>query len=239
MAAFRGGKQMRILGRGTKAPALQGEATVAIEGLKFVTSVGHEISFSDFAVRQGEKVAVTGDSGVGKSTLIGLLTGMIAPMQGQVRVAGQLLDDESADGWRQRFAIVSQHPHMLNASLRANIALGEGGGDPLRLADAIRRAEAREIVANLPRGMDSRLGENGSGVSGGEARRLTIARAIYKGADVIFADEPTADLDAETAELIIDALLTAANDGASLIVATHDPRLIARMDRNIRLAVSA
>lgn len=239
MAALKGGKQLRIVGRGARAPTLEGEATVAIEGLKFVTSAGREISFPDFSVRQGEKVAMTGDSGVGKTTLLSLLTGMIAPTQGQVNVSGQLLDDESADGWRQRFAIVAQHPHMLNASLRANVALGEGRGDPLRLEDAIRRAEASDIVANLPRGMDSRLGENGSGVSGGEARRLTIARAIYKGADVIFADEPTADLDAYTAELIIDALLSAADGGASLIAATHDPRLIARMDRNISLGVSA
>jgi ATP-binding cassette, subfamily C, bacterial CydD len=238
MAALRGGTELRILGRGAKALPLAGEAKVATEGLKFVTSAGREISFPNFAIRQGEKVAMIGDSGAGKSTLIGLLTGMVAPTQGQIKVAGRLLDDESADGWRQRFAIVSQHPHMLNASLRANVSLGEGRGDASRLADAIRRAEASDIVINLPRGMDSRLGENGSGVSGGEARRLTIARAIYKQADVIFADEPTADLDAKTADLIIDALLLAAKDGTSLIVATHDPRLIAKMDRNISLAVS-
>ena len=102
--------------------------------------------------------------------------------------------------------------------------------------EALKAAAAEDILAGLPRGVETRLGENGAGVSGGEARRLTIARAIYAGAAVILADEPTADLDHATADKVTDALIAAAENGASLIVATHDPRLAARMDREIKLA---
>jgi ATP-binding cassette subfamily C protein CydD len=124
---------------------------------------------------------------------------------------------------------------MLNASLRVNIALNERRADPQRLRDALRAAAAEDILAGLPRSVEIRLGENGAGVSGGEARRLTIARAIYAGASVILADEPTADLDSVTAEQVIDTLIAAVQNGASLIVATHDPRLARRMDREIKL----
>ena len=145
------------------------------------------------------------------------------------------LDDTTADGWRQRVGTVGQHPHMLNASLRVNIALSDTHADRRKLTDALHAAAAEDILAGLPRGVETRLGENGAGVSGGEARRLTIARAIYAGASVILADEPTADLDALTADKVTDALIAAARNGASLIVATHDPRLAERMDREIKL----
>ena len=225
----------RILGRGGKAEPLAGEASIAVSDLAFTPAGGQAIRYPDFTLRAGEKLAVTGGSGVGKTTLLGLLAGLIRPSQGTITVAGVPLDDATADGWRRRIGTVGQHPHMLNASLRVNIALSDARADPRKLADALEAAAAGDILAGLPRGVETRLGENGAGVSGGEARRLTIARAIYAGASVILADEPTADLDAATAETVTNALIAAAENGASLIVATHDPRLAARMDREIKL----
>ena len=225
----------RILGRGGKAEALAGGPLIAVRDL-VLTAAGRDIRFPDFSVAQGEKLAITGSSGAGKTTLLGLIAGLARPSAGVIEVAGTRLDEETADGWRQRIGYVGQHPHMLNASLRVNIALNDAHADPQKLKRALEAAAAQDILAGLPRGVETRLGENGAGVSGGEARRLTIARAIYAGAEVILADEPTADLDSATAEKVTDALVAAARNGASLVVATHDPRLARRMDREIKLA---
>ena len=230
IAELEGQAAPRILGRGDKAAPLAGAPVIAVRNLAFGA-----VRFPDFTVAAGEKIAVTGESGAGKTTLLGLIAGLVRPGSGIITVAGSPLDDATADGWRQRIGYVGQHPHMLNASLRVNIALNDAHADPHRLSLALAAAAAGDILAGLPRGVETRLGENGAGVSGGEARRLTIARAIYAGVDVILADEPTADLDSATADKVTDALIAAAETGASLIVATHDPRLAARMDREIKL----
>jgi ATP-binding cassette, subfamily C, bacterial CydD len=238
IADLQQGKRVQILGNGAQAPAMTGPASIRARDLAFVTAAGREICYPDFTISPGEKLAITGDSGVGKSTLIGLLSGFAPASRGVIEVCGVVLDDESADSWRQRIAVVGQAPHMLNASLGANIALEPGQADPARIAKSLETAAAGDIVVGLERGTKTRLGETGSGVSGGEARRLTIARAIYKGAEVIFADEPTANLDDATADQVVAALIAASGDGATLIVATHDPRLVARMDRKIALGSS-
>jgi ATP-binding cassette, subfamily C, bacterial CydD len=235
VAALEQGTVQTMLGTGRKRPASHGAPAIRAENVGLAMSAGRHIRFPDFVVEPGDKIALTGSSGAGKSTLLYLLAGLAKPDQGSLTVAGQRLDDDTADAWRARIGYVGQHPHLLNASVRANLALAETHADPGRLSAALDKAQASDVVAGLPRGADTRLGENGAGVSGGEARRLMIARAIYANADVILADEPTADLDAMTAARITDALLAAAETGATLIVATHDPALIARMDREIRL----
>jgi ATP-binding cassette subfamily C protein CydD len=123
-----------------------------------------------------------------------------------------------------------QMPHFLNASLRHNLTLGRGGS-PER---ALEQAAVADVVAALPQGLNTRLGETGGGLSGGEARRLTLARAIHGTPDIILADEPTADLDEKTAVLVAQGLIAqAASTGATLIVATHDTKFAAKMDRII------
>lgn len=224
-------------GGGQPVTSFADPPTIAATGLR-VSAGGREIAFPDFRIAPGDTVAITGPSGAGKTTLIALLAGLVRPAQGRIEIAGRPLDDDSADAWRRMVGAVGQHPHLLNASLRANIALSEGRADPVRLQAALEAAAIDCLAAVLPQGVGTRLGENGSGVSGGEARRLMVARAIYSGARVILADEPTADLDAETADRVMSALDAAARGGATLVVATHDPRMIARLDRTIDLGGS-
>ncbi len=128
--------------------------------------------------------------------------------------------------------MVPQRPHFPDETLRAWLDTAQTGADPW---PALRLADATEIVERLPHGLDTRLGETGGGVSGGEARRLLLARAINTGADLILADEPTADLDSETAARIIAALQEMRREGRSIIVATHDPDLAAAMDRTVEV----
>ena len=162
------------------------------------------------------------------------MAGLTLPDHGEVRVAGQPLSTANADAWRARLGWMPQAPHFLTGSLRANLTLGRTGD----LVHALATAAAGDVVGRLPRGLNTRLGETGAGLSGGEARRMTLARAILSVPDLILADEPTADLDSATATLVIDGLLAEAARGATLIIATHDPVLAARMDRVIDLGAA-
>ena len=225
------GATRTLVGTGAEAAPLPGSATVAL-----TDAVARGVVFpARVTVAPGERIAVTGASGAGKSTLLAVVAGLLAVDAGTVQVAGTVLDDATADAWRRRVAWIGQRPYLFPRSLRANVALA---GDPADLAGvttALETAAAIDMVRQAPRGLDTVLGEAGEGLSGGEGRRIAVARAAYQRADVILADEPTADLDAETALAVTRGLLALAESGATLIVATHDPVLIGRMSREIRL----
>jgi ATP-binding cassette subfamily C protein CydD len=185
----------------------------------------------EITIAAGERVALIGPSGSGKTSALRLMAGLSLPEQGRVIVAGQPLVADNADAWRARLGWMPQAVHMLTGSLRHNVTLGRAGD----LDQSLRGASVAHIVAALPQGTATPLGETGGGLSGGEARRITLARALHGMPDVILADEPTADLDAATARLVSNALLAQAARGATVVVATHDPALAARMDRIIDL----
>lgn len=224
-----------ILGSGGSDVALCGPARIEVHGLQVARGSGRPICFPDFQVESGERLALVGPSGSGKTTLLSALAGLQRTDAGQISVCGQTLNDDTADGWRMRLAFAGQFPHLFQMSLRANVGLSDLHPDRTRVAAAIIDAGVDDVVETLPRMELTRLGENGAGVSGGEARRLTLARAFYAEADVLLADEPTADLDDVTAERLISALLTLSRNGTTLIVASHDDRLLRYFDRKIWL----
>lgn len=226
-----------ILGSGGPAAPLLRPLLIEAKGLQVRRGSQKPICFPDFRIEAGERVAVVGPSGVGKTTLLGLLAGLQAADAGQILVCGYPLNDDNADAWRMRLAYAGQFPHLFQMSLRANIGLSDVYPEPARVATAVVDAGVGDILETLPRAELTRLGENGAGVSGGEARRLTLARAFYAGAEVLLADEPTADLDDATAARVIEALLALCANGTTLIVASHDDRLLRRLDRRILLEV--
>ncbi len=208
-------------------------------GLAYETPGGNRIAYGDLSIAQGEKVALVGPSGSGKSTLLALLAGFADPSHGQILIDGVELTAGNADAWRGNVAWIAQSPHFLNASLKANLLLDRHSANDADVPAALDAAAARSVVDRLPQGVLTRLGEAGHGVSGGEARRLMIARAIASGKPIILADEPTADLDEETAESIMQALLALAQGGATLVVATHDPKVARQLDRVIPIGGDA
>ena len=184
------------------------------------------------AVSPGEHVALFAPSGVGKSTLLALLAGFAAPDAGRVLIDGEALTDDNAARLRARMAYVGQSPHIFAGTLMGNVTLGRPGLDAGAPARALALAKLEPVAA--VRG-PAPIGEAGRGISGGEALRLAIARmAVSPGVDLILADEPTAHLDTGTAAEVTQALLELAH-GRTLVVATHDPALAARMDRIVRL----
>lgn len=231
LAAWREAGAASLPGSGERVAPLAGPASVALAGCR----VAHGLRLPDMAIAPGEAVALVGPSGAGKTTVLRLMAGLDLPPEGEVRVAGQALTPTIADAWRARIGWMPQAVHFLNASLRANLTLGRAGD----VTAALAGSAATGVVTRLPGGLTARLGETGGGLSGGEARRMTLARALHGAPDVIFADEPTADLDAATARAVTEGLLAANRRGATLVVATHDMALASRMDRIIRLEGAA
>ena len=235
LADLEAAHHLEIAGGGFDGPSLTGPASVEVRSLSWTTPAGRVIRFPDISIAAGERIAITGRSGSGKSTLLALLAGLAPCPDGAIRVAGEKLDDRTADAWRARLGWIGQTPHFFNGSLRANLIISGNKRDDNRLENALALASADQIVRTLPGGLDTKLGETGHGVSGGEARRLMIARALYSNADIILADEPTSDLDQKTASAVTEGLLALSARGATLIVATHDLQLARRLDRIIDL----
>ncbi|MCB9957955.1 MAG: thiol reductant ABC exporter subunit CydD [Rhodospirillaceae bacterium] len=235
-ASLLGRQHASILGKGAGDVPSAGAPAIRLEDVSFAYAEGRPVLDGvDLEIRPGSRVAITGPSGAGKSTLLGLIAGFLGPGAGRIEAAGRPLDAASADGWRARIAWIGQRPHFVAGSLRANLALYGAAPAGEGLERALKVADAAGVVAAAPRGLATAIGETGHGVSGGEARRLALARAaLAPGRDVVLADEPTAELDAETAAVVSDGLMDLAA-GRTLIVATHDEALAARMD--VRLAV--
>jgi ATP-binding cassette subfamily C protein CydD len=180
-----------------------------------------------FAAAPGEIVALTGDSGAGKSTLLRLLLGGKG-FGGDISVNGQCLDGDLGPsiGW------MSQHTPILTGTVRDNLKLARPGADDAALEAAARRAGLDTVLA--ARGLDGDLNDRGSGLSGGERRRIGLARVWLKDAPLLVLDEPTADLDAEAEAAMIDSIRVAAA-GRTVILATHNEALLAIADKVVRL----
>ena len=186
---------------------------------------------ASFAIPHGSKVAIGGSSGSGKSTLADLLMGLLEPDSGAILVDGVALTTELRRRWRRNIAHVPQSIFLADASVLQNIAMGvpDARIDQHRVAEAVRIAQLDKVIAELPDGIRTRIGEGGVRLSGGQRQRIGIARAAYKDAPLLVLDEATSALDAETETAILEALTTLAN--RTILIITHHPSAIARCDR--------
>lgn len=191
---------------------------------------GEALSYPDLKINRGESVALTGASGAGKTTLLRLLAGLETPTEGQIRLGEARLTSENADCWRSTIGWLPQTPRFLTRSLRHNIGFGASLD-----RDVLDISGVTPILGTLQRNDLTGLGESGAGLSGGEARRVMLARALHRRPQVLLADEPTADLDENTASRIIDGLVRFVAQGGTLVAATHDPRLVSRLQREVRI----
>ncbi|RMG49819.1 MAG: ATP-binding cassette domain-containing protein [Gammaproteobacteria bacterium] len=160
-----------------------------------------------------------GPSGAGKSTLARLLLGFDLPRGGDIFVNGCNLATAEPESWRSQCGWLPQQPVLLAGSIRENIAPGEDEPDASRLWEALARVELEARVRSLPEGLETRVGQGGRGLSGGEMRRLALARLFYSQPAFVVLDEPTASLDAETEAVISRAISELARNHTVLVIA--------------------
>ncbi|WP_435823295.1 thiol reductant ABC exporter subunit CydD [Catellatospora citrea] len=188
----------------------------------------------DLTVRPGERIALVGPSGGGKSTLLNLLLGFTTPTAGRILVDGTDLAELDLDGWRRQLGWVPQRAHLFADTLAANIALGTPDAPRERIAQAARSAALGPVVDALPQGLDTVLGERGHGLSSGERQRLALARAFLRDAPLLLLDEPTARLDAASEQAVVSSTLSLVEGRTALLVA-HRPALLAAATRVVRI----
>jgi subfamily B ATP-binding cassette protein MsbA len=180
-------------------------------------------------VPAGSTVALVGMSGGGKSTLASLVTRFYAPERGRLLLDGIPYDEIRLTSLRAQMALVSQNVVLFDDTLAANIAYGVEQVDPQRLDAAIRAAHLADVVAALPEGVNTPIGENGMRLSGGQRQRVAIARAIYKDAPILILDEATSALDNES-ERAVQAALDTLMAGRTTLVIAHRLSTIERAD---------
>ncbi|MEO1039843.1 MAG: thiol reductant ABC exporter subunit CydC [Pseudomonadota bacterium] len=179
---------------------------------------------------EGARLALVGASGSGKSSLVKLLMRFYAPQSGVIRLGGADLTELSASDVRARLALVDQRAELLATTVRANLRLAAPDAQEDALWEALERARAADFVRAMPDGLATWIGEQGGLVSGGQARRIALARAFLKNAPVLLLDEPTEGLDAETEAGFLDALDEWLDQDArrTALFVTHRPALLDR-----------
>lgn len=185
-----------------------------------------------FRIAAGERVALRGASGAGKSTVLALLAGFVTPTSGTIRIDGVDLTELDRDAWWRRIAWIEQRPEWFRRPIRDNVLLGLQTTDASVVWHALERAGLADDVHALPQTIDAVPGEASGSLSGGQLQRLALARMLARGAAVWLLDEPLAHLDATTAAALRETL-AAMSVGHTLLVATHDEADLCWVDRVI------
>ncbi|MBE7212483.1 MAG: thiol reductant ABC exporter subunit CydC, partial [Gluconacetobacter diazotrophicus] len=183
----------------------------------------------------GAHVALLGPSGAGKSTLVSLLLRIVEPSAGSIALGGVPLSALDPAALRTRFAWLGQDTHLFADTVRANLLLGRPDADEPALWRALDQAQLSAVVRALPDGLDTWLGEGGSGLSGGQARRLALARALLSPAPILLLDEPAAGLDAATERELLSTV-GAIGGERTVVLIVHRLTGAERLDRIWRLA---
>jgi len=190
----------------------------------------------DLELQPGETVALVGASGTGKSTVASLLLRFAEPDAGRITVGGLDLAECRTELWRSMVAWVPQRPTMFRGTVAENIGLGVRGASQQRIRDAAMLAGADRFVRALPFGYETAIGDGGRPLSAGERRRIALARAFLRDAPLVILDEPTADLDRTSADVVAEAVERLRVERTVLVIA-HRPELVQRADRVVSLDV--
>ncbi|MEQ9011034.1 thiol reductant ABC exporter subunit CydC [Algiphilus sp.] len=213
------------------APALQLEAVT----LLFPDRVEPALQGIDLTLEPGERVALVGPSGCGKSSVVQLIGRLYAPQSGRLSLGGHASTAVSPQWWRAQLGILTQHSELFADSIRANLRLAAPEADDAALWRALHVAALDDVVRLLPDGLDTWVGEHGTRLSGGQARRLALARAVLRDAPLVVLDEPCTGLDAATAARVRDRLHHWLSGRSALLLA-HSPDSLPPHDRVLRLA---
>lgn len=230
-----GEEEARVRQPGATSLRFEREFRFEEVSFKYPTRSDLALRGASFTLRAGESVGVVGPTGSGKSTLLDIVLGMLEPTTGHVTVDGIPLA-QTLHAWQRSIGYVPQDVYLVDDTLRANVALGWHGEeiDDVAVAEAVRLAELYEVVADLPDGLETVVGERGVRLSGGQRQRVGIARALYTRPSMLVLDEATSNLDHSTEQRIVDTL-AGLRARITMLVVTHRIPSVRCCDRVVYL----
>lgn len=209
------------------------DGDLAVKNLEFAYQANPDdpvLKGIDLEIPSGSSLAVVGTSGAGKTTLVDLLLGLLTPTNGTIS-SGAVSIFDNVRGWQSRVAAVPQDVHLLDATLRENICF-TSDFDPALMDEVIRKAQLDDVLAELPDGLETAVGERGSRLSGGQRQRIGIARALYRRPSVLFLDEATSALDNET-EYRFSRAIDALKGSMTVVIVAHRLSTVRHCDQLI------
>ena len=220
------------------ANRLKFEKFIKIENLsyKYDINLPHILSNINFEIKKGEKIAIRGQTGSGKSTLVNIISALLFPSKGKVLVDNVEINQTNSVMWQKNIAVVPQTTFLNDATVFENIAIGVKLDDinQNKVKQSANSAQIHSFIESLPNKYNEKVGEKGIKLSGGQRQRIGIARALYRNANIIILDEPTNALDMETEKLVMEALSELSKD-TTIIMISHSGKLLEYFDKIIDL----
>lgn len=222
-------RELRQPAAGRPFPGLRRE--LRLEGVTFAHP-GREPALRDLsmAIPKGAMIAVVGESGAGKSSLIDLLLGLLEPQSGRVLADGVPLQDLDPVSYRGRLGFVPQDSPLFSGTIRDNLLWAKPDAAEPDLREALARANAEEFVLRLPQGLDTEVGDRGVRLSGGQVQRLALARALVRRPDLLVLDEATSSLDTES-ERLIQKAVESLSEEVTVVAVAHRLSTVVNADR--------
>ena len=209
------------------------DPTIEFKGVSFQYEESEQVlNKVSFTIPKGEKVALVGHSGAGKSTIVNLIMKLYKPTDGDIFLKEMSYKTLSPQFIRGNISLVFQENELFSSTIKENVAYGNADATEKQILDALHMANAYEFVMKLPKGIDSEIGERGVRLSGGQKQRIQIARAILKGAPILILDEATSSLDAKSEKEVQEALENLMKNKLTIIIA-HRFSTIQNVDKVI------
>ena len=220
------------------SPAATAQSSIVLDDVEATWGADPVLEGVDLSVRRGESLAIVGPSGAGKSTLMAVLAGNLLPSSGSVRVEGTELSSVTQDEVRSASALVAQTTWLFTGTIADNLRLAQPYATPSQMWQALEVARLDKEVALMPEGLETQVGEAGLGLSGGQAQRLSLARAFLADRPVLLLDEPTSQVDLASEAAIVKSIEQLAR-GRTVVTISHRAGALTAVDRTVRVEAGA
>ena len=216
-----------------KQEPLPFEKEIIFDHLSFTFPGKEEPVLKDISlkIKKGEKIGIVGSSGSGKTTLMNVLLRFYNEDSGSIEVDGVTLGPQHLSDWRKKIGYVKQDIFLLDDTIKENIAFGQSTIDEQRLAIAVKQASLEKLINSLPEGLETNIGEKGSKLSGGQRQRISIARSLYRNAEILIFDEATSALDNQTEIEVTEAIDSLSEVNKTIFIIAHRVTTLRNCDR--------